>query len=70
MRSTSDSTEDTGILRLNAALKHGYGFLEGECRVGIKAVGLEPSAGFLHDFSNYQTKQSWSMTRGTFPLAG
>jgi CRISPR-associated protein Cas1 len=26
--------------------------------MAINAVGLEPSVGFLHDFSNYQTKQS------------
>jgi CRISPR-associated protein Cas1 len=42
----------------NASLNYGYGFLEGECRMAINAVGLEPSVGFLHDFSNYQTKQS------------
>jgi len=39
-------------------LNYGYGFLEGECRRAINAVGLEPSVGFLHDFSDYQTKQS------------
>jgi len=43
---------------VNAALNYGYGFLEGECRKAINAVGLEPSVGFLHDFSDYQTKQS------------
>jgi CRISPR-associated protein Cas1 len=42
----------------NAALNYGYGFLEGECRMAINSVGLEPAVGFLHDFSNYQTKQS------------
>ena len=42
----------------NAALNYGYGFLEGECRKAINSVGLEPSVGFLHDFSIYQTKQS------------
>lgn len=42
----------------NAALNYGYGFLEGECRKAINSVGLEPSVGFLHEFSNYQTKQS------------
>ena len=26
--------------------------------MAINAVGLEPAVGFLHDFSNYQTKQS------------
>ncbi len=42
----------------NAALNYGYGFLEGECRKAINSVGLEPSVGFLHDFSDYQTKES------------
>jgi CRISPR-associated protein Cas1 len=42
----------------NATLNYGYGFLEGECRMAINAVGLEPAVGFLHDFSDYQTKQS------------
>jgi CRISPR-associated protein Cas1 len=43
---------------VNSALNYGYALLEGECRRAINAVGLEPSVGFLHDFSNYQTKQS------------
>lgn len=43
---------------VNAALNYGDGFLEGECRRAINVVGLEPSVGFLHDFSDYQTKQS------------
>jgi CRISPR-associated protein Cas1 len=42
----------------NAALNYGYGFLEAECRMAINAVGLEPAVGFLHDFSDYQTKES------------
>jgi CRISPR-associated protein Cas1 len=42
----------------NAALNFGYGFLEAECRMAINAVGLEPAVGFLHDFSDYQTKES------------
>jgi CRISPR-associated protein Cas1 len=42
----------------NAALNYGYGFLETECRMAINAVGLEPALGYLHDFSNYQTKES------------
>lgn len=29
-----------------------------ECRKAINTVGLEASVGFLHDFSDYQTKQS------------
>lgn len=41
-----------------AALNYGYGFLEAECRMAINSVGLEPAIGFLHDFSNYQTKES------------
>jgi CRISPR-associated protein Cas1 len=43
---------------VNLALNYGYGFLEGEIRKAINSVGLEPSVGFLHDFSDYQTKQS------------
>jgi len=43
---------------VNLTLNYGYGFLEGECRKAINTVGLEPSVGFLHDFSDYQTKQS------------
>jgi len=43
---------------VNAALNYGYGFLEGECRRAIHAVGLESAVGFLHDLSGYQTKQS------------
>ena len=43
---------------INAALNYGYGFLESECRMAINAVGLEPAVGFLHEFSNYQTKCS------------
>lgn len=43
---------------VNAALNYGYGFLEGECRKAINAVGLEPSIGFLHESSDHQTKQS------------
>jgi CRISPR-associated protein Cas1 len=43
---------------VNVALNYGYGFLEGECLRGINSVGLEPAIGFLHDVSNYQTKQS------------
>ncbi len=43
---------------MNLALNYAYGVLEGECRRAINAVGLEPSAGFLHEFSDYQTKQS------------
>jgi CRISPR-associated protein Cas1 len=42
----------------NAALNYGYGFLEGECRMAINVVGLEPAVGFLHDSSNYQTRES------------
>jgi CRISPR-associated protein Cas1 len=43
---------------INLALNYAYGVLEGECRRAINAVGLEPSVGFLHEFSSYQTKQS------------
>jgi CRISPR-associated protein Cas1 len=43
---------------VNLALNYAYGVLEGECRRAINSVGLEPSAGFLHETSGYQTKQS------------
>jgi CRISPR-associated protein Cas1 len=43
---------------VNLALNYAYGVLEGECRAAINTVGLEPSVGFLHEPSTYQTKQS------------
>jgi len=43
---------------VNLALNYAYGVLEGECRAAINTVGLEPSVGFLHESSSYQTKQS------------
>jgi len=43
---------------VNLCLNYTYGVLEGECRKAINTVGLEPSVGFLHEFSDYQTKQS------------
>jgi CRISPR-associated protein Cas1 len=43
---------------VNLALNYAYGILEGECRAAVNAVGLEPSVGFLHETSGYQTKQS------------
>jgi CRISPR-associated protein Cas1 len=43
---------------VNLTLNYAYGVLEGECRRAINIVGLEPSVGFLHDFADYQTKQS------------
>jgi CRISPR-associated protein Cas1 len=43
---------------VNLALNYAYGVLEGECRRAINTVGLEPSVGFLHETSGYQTKQS------------
>jgi CRISPR-associated protein Cas1 len=42
----------------NAAENYGYGLLAAECRKAINSVGLEPSVGFLHEFSVYQTKES------------
>jgi hypothetical protein len=43
---------------VNASLNYAYGFLEGECPKAINTVGLESAVGFLHEFSDYQTKQS------------
>jgi CRISPR-associated protein Cas1 len=39
-------------------LNYAHDILEGECRAAINTVGLEPSVGFLHETSDYQTKQS------------
>jgi CRISPR-associated protein Cas1 len=43
---------------VNLALNYAYGVLEGECRAAINTVGLEPSVGFVHESSSYQTKES------------
>jgi hypothetical protein len=45
---------------VNASLNYAYGFLEGEgeCPKAINTVGLESAVGFLHEFSDYQAKQS------------
>jgi len=43
---------------VNLALNYGYGFLQGEVRMAINSVGLEPAVGFLHDSADYQTKES------------
>jgi CRISPR-associated protein Cas1 len=43
---------------VNLTLNYAYGVLEGECSAAINTVGLEPSVGFLHEPSGYQTKQS------------
>lgn len=52
------SHRNNAVDPVNLALNYSYGVLEGECRKAINTVGLEPSIGFLHDFSSYQTKQS------------
>jgi CRISPR-associated protein Cas1 len=56
-RSTSSRANNASD-PVNSALNYAYGVLEGECRRAINVVGLEPSVGFLHEFSSYQTKQS------------
>ncbi len=43
---------------VNLCLNYAYGVLEGEVRKAINSIGLEPSIGFLHEFSSSQTKQS------------
>ncbi len=52
------SHNNNAVDPVNLALNYAYGVLEGECRKAINTVGLEPSIGFLHKFSDYQTKQS------------
>jgi CRISPR-associated protein Cas1 len=44
--------------KLDLALNYVYRVLEGECRAAINTAGLEPSVGFLHETSGYQTEQS------------
>jgi len=54
----TSSHQNNASDRVNLALNYAYGVLEGECRAAINTVGLEPSVGFLHESSDYQTKQS------------
>ena len=42
----------------NLCLNYAYGVIEGYVRRAINIVGLEPSVGFLHEFSGSQTKES------------
>ena len=43
---------------VNLCLNYAYGFLQCECRKAINAVGLESAYGFLHEPSDYQTKEA------------
>jgi CRISPR-associated protein Cas1 len=43
---------------VNFCLNYAYGFLKCECRKAINTVGLESAYGFLHEPSDYQTKES------------
>ena len=52
------SHNNNAVDPVNLTLNYAYGVLEGECRKAVNTVGLEPSIGFLHEFSDYQTKQS------------
>ena len=42
----------------NLCLNYAYGVIEGYVRKAVNIVGLEPSVGFLHEFSGSQTKES------------
>ena len=42
----------------NLCLNYVYGVIEGYVRRAINIVGLEPSVGFLHEFTGSQTKES------------
>ena len=55
---TTGSHNNNAVDPVNLTLNYAYGVLEGECRKIVNTVGLEPSIGFLHEFSNYQTKES------------
>jgi len=41
----------------NLCLNYAYGVIEGYVRKAINIVGLEPSVGFLHEFTGSQTKE-------------
>jgi len=43
---------------MNLVLNYSYGVLEGEVRRAINTVGLEPSIGWLHEFTGSQTRES------------
>jgi CRISPR-associated protein Cas1 len=43
---------------VNFCLNYAYGFLKCECRKAVNTVGLESAYGFLHEPSDYQTKES------------
>ncbi|MBN1357573.1 CRISPR-associated endonuclease Cas1 [Candidatus Bathyarchaeota archaeon] len=55
---TTGSHNNNAVDPINLTLNYAYGVLEGYCRKAINTVGLEPSIGFLHKYSDYQTKQS------------
>jgi len=42
----------------NLCLNYAYGVIEGYVRKAINIVGLEPSVGFLHEFTGSQSKES------------
>lgn len=46
----------------NLCLNYAYGVIEGYVRKAVNIVGLEPSVGFLHEFTGSQTKESLSFT--------
>jgi len=43
---------------VNLVLNYSYGVLEGEVRRAINMVGLEPSIGWMHEFTGAQTRES------------
>jgi CRISPR-associated protein Cas1 len=43
---------------LNLCLNYAYGVIEGYVRRAVNIVGLEPSVGFLHEFTGSQTRES------------
>jgi CRISPR-associated protein Cas1 len=55
---TTGSHNNNAVDPINLTLNYAYGVLEGYCRKAINTVGLEPAIGFLHKYSDYQTKQS------------
>jgi len=52
------TTQESATKKLNLVLNYSYGVLEGEVRRAINMVGLEPSIGWLHEFTGAQTRES------------
>jgi len=64
------SVENDVSRLFNPCLNHAYGVIEGYVRKAINVVGLEPSVGFLLEFSRSQTKESRALDMKDFYFLG